>query len=617
FTVLQHNQKDLQVVQDMMHGHNDEGTPVSRNQSLKLRSHAYKVDFLGASPDMEIIPDKALSTYNNYFIGNDPSKWAGGCRIFQAITLKNVYRNVDVRYYTDNGTLKYDIIAKPGADISRIALKYTGVDKLEVKNKELIIGTSVGDLKESSPYTYQSNGKQKKEMSCKYVIKNNEVRFNVSGYDPNSTLIIDPSLIFCSFVGSPANEWGFTATYGPDGSSFGGGIVFGNGFPVLPGAFQTSFQGGNASQPSGQAIDIGIMKLSANGSNRIFATYIGGSGNELPSSLIVDNAGNLVLAGRSNSLNYPTIPSGSGGRIGKGGDWDIVVTKLNATGTALIGSKIIGGTGMDGANITEGSNGVNSLNRNYGDEARSEVILDGADNIYVASCTQSSSNNVTDRFPVTAGCFQPNFGGGLQDGVLLKFNSNLSALSFSSFMGGSANDAAYVLSLAPSGNIFVAGGTESANFLSGTQGGTLGTANNGGIDGFVAEVSNNGSSVIRSTYLGTTGSDQVYGIQFDNKGFPYVMGQTTGAWPVINATFSNAGSKQFIAKLKPDLSAYVYSTVFGTSSAIPNISPVAFLVDRCENVYVSGWGGGIFAQDPSFYPSAGTSGLPVTPDAIK
>ena len=615
FTVLQHNQEDLETLRETMHGHKDgDGSPVSRNRPIKLRSHAYRVNFIGASPDMQVIPDKALPTYNNYFIGNDPSKWAGGCRIFQAVTLKNVYANVDVRYYTDNGMLKYDIIARPGADISKIALKYNGVDKLETKNKELLIQTSVGQLKETSPYTYESNGRERKEVICKYILKDNVVRFDIKNHDPNATLVIDPSLIFCSFAGGTATVWGFTATYGPDGSMFGGGIVFENGFPVSAGAFQTTMQGGNNTEPSGGPIDIGIIKLSANGSARIYATYIGGSGNDLPSSLVTDNQGNLVLTGRTNSPNYPTTGTGL---IGAGGDWDIIVTKLNAAGTALIGSKKIGGTGMDGANITAGSNGANSLNQNYGDEARSEVILDGGGNVYVGSCTQSSDSDPTKRFPTTAGAFQPNYGGGLQDGVVLKFDANVSSLLFSSFLGGSGNDAAYVLSLGPSGDIYVAGGTESNNLLLGTQAGTLGASYNGGIDGFVAIISNNGSSVIRSTYLGTNGIDQVYGIQFDKKGFPYVMGQTKGAWPVINAVYSNPGSKQFIAKLKPDLSAYVYSTVFGTGSSIPNISPVAFLVDRCENVYVSGWGGTIFAQQPSLYPSAGTSGLPVTPDAIK
>jgi gliding motility-associated-like protein len=613
FTVLQHNQADLENVRETLHGHTGNGSPVSRSRSMILRSHAYRVNFVGASPDMQVVPDKALPTYNNYFIGNDPSKWAGGCRIFQAITIKNVYANVDVRYYTDNGMLKYDIIAKPGADISKIALRYEGVDKLQTKNKELLIGTSLGELKESSPSTYQSNGdgRQKREVYCKYVIKDNVVRFDVRNYDPNTTLIIDPNLIFCSFAGSPANEWGFTATYGPDGSTYGGGIVFENGFPVLPGAFQTTFQGGNNTEPSTAPIDIGIIKLSPNGSTRVYATYLGGNGNELPSSLVVDNQGNLVVAGRSNSSNYPvTNPGGQIGPGGSAGDWDIIVTKFNATGTAIIGSKKIGGTGMDGANISAGSDGVQSLNRNYGDEARSEVILDGAGNIYVASCTQSTD------FPVVGSVFQGTFGGGQQDAVVLKFNPTLSTTLFSSFLGGSANDAAYVLSIGATGDIYVAGGTESNNFP-GNHAGTIGSSINGNVDGFVAEISNNGSSIIRSTYLGTNGFDQVYGIQFDRKGFPYVMGQTTGSWPVLNAAYSNPGSKQFIAKLEPDLSTYVYSTVFGTGSVIPNISPVAFLVDRCENVYVSGWGGLVQPADPNYYPSAGTSGLPVTPDAIK
>ncbi len=160
-------------------------TSTNDNGEFTIRSHAYNVDFVGASPEMQIVPDKVISTYNNYFIGNDPSKWAGNCRIFQAITFKNVYPNVDVRYYTDNSTLKYDIIAKPGADISKIALRYDGTDKLEVKSRELVVKTSIGDLRESSPYTYQINGKGKTDISCRYVVKNNTVKFEIKDYDHN------------------------------------------------------------------------------------------------------------------------------------------------------------------------------------------------------------------------------------------------------------------------------------------------------------------------------------------------------------------------------------------------------------------------------------------------
>jgi gliding motility-associated-like protein len=603
FTVVQHNPADFAGVSRFLHGHTAAGLPVKPTDKFVLRSHAWHVDFIGASEKIQTVPDKVISTYNNYFIGNDQSKWSSGCRIFQAITLKEVYPNIDVRYYTDNDFLKYDIIVKPGGDVSRIALRYDGVDRLQVKNRELVIGTSVGDLKESAPYTYQSSLNGKAEITCKYVVKDNIVRFEVKNYDPSQTLIIDPVVVFGSFSGSSADNWGFTATYGPDGSMFGGGIVLdAGGFPVSPGAFQTTYSGGTGNTPS----DIGIIKLSPNGNSRLYATYIGGGSNDQPHSLVVDNQGNLVMAGRSNSANYPVVSPG--GQIGPGGGYDIVVTKLNATGTALIGSKKIGGTGNDGVNISE-TRDLNSLQRNYGDDGRSEVILDAAGNVYLASCTQSNN------FPVTAGAFQTTYGGGIQDGVVLKLNANLSALSFASYLGGSGNDAAYVLSLRPgTSEIYVGGGTESGN-LPGNTAGTIGTANQGGIDGFVSVISNNGGALLRSTYLGTTAIDQVFGVQFDRSGYPYVMGQTTGAWPVRNATFSNSGGKQFIAKLEPDLSAYVYSTVFGSGASTPNISPIAFLVDRCENVYISGWGGFFFGNN--VFGSAGTTGLPITPDAFK
>lgn len=607
FSVLQHNRQDFAVIQSLFHpdhNHPADAAWDPRTAKLVLRSHVYAVDFVGGNPDARLVPDKATTAYNNYFLGNDPSKWAPYCRIFQGITMQNVYPNIDVRYYTDNGTLKYDIIARPGADISKIALKYSGADKLQVRNKELVIGTSIGELKEGDPYTYQTGDKGRKQISCKYVVKDNIVRFSVSDYDPTSTLVIDPSLVFCSFSGSTANNWGFTATYGPDGSFYGGGIVFEGGqFNITPGAFQTTFQGGVDDLPG--KIDIGIIKLSPNGATKLYGTYIGGGGNEQPHSLVVDQQGNLVVAGRSNSNNYPI----TGTAIPGGGSYDIVVTKLNATGTGLIGSKKVGGSSMDGVNISYVRSGTNSLQRNYGDDGRSEVIIDGNGNILVASSTQS------DNFPGTAAAFQPNSGGS-QDGVLLKFTPDVSTLLFASYIGGSANDAAYVLAVSPAtGDIYVAGGTESTNFP-GNQAGTVGqTIAHGGVDGFVTQISSNGATRIRSTYIGTTGADQVYGIQFDRMGFPYVMGQTTGNWPVINAQYNDAGSKQFIGKLRPDLSAYVYTTVFGTASALPNISPTAFLVDRCENVYVSGWGGDILRGNQ--YPNAGTMGLRVTSDAYK
>ncbi|MGG9971545.1 PKD domain-containing protein [Ferruginibacter sp. SUN002] len=631
FTVLLNNPQDLEKFAAQMHGHDHAAEKTSKtsgkeevvkiDETITIRSHAYRTHFIGASNNAQIIPEKELPTYDNYFIGDDKSKWQGGCKLYQAVLYKNVYPNIDVRYYTDGSTLKYDIIVNPGGNVNDIAMQYEGADKLSIKNEQLLIQTSVGEIKELYPYTYQLNKGAKEVLSCKYQLKNNIVKFSLKDYSPDAIIVIDPTLIFSTFTGSSADNWGYTATPGPDGTMFAAGIVFGSGYPASPGAFSTNFNGGINEDGFGP-YDIALMKFSSNGANRLYGTYLGGSGNEQPHSMICDAQGNLTLAGRSNSNRsgsaYPTtVPA-----IGDTGKFDIVVTRFNAAGTALLGSIKIGGKEDDGVNIKpkyaslavisngQKVDGAYETRRNYGDDARSEIILDAAKNILVVSCTQSSN------FPVRGTVFQSAYGGGKQDGVVLKFNSSLSAVTNSSFFGGNGSDACFVLSInQKNGNIYVGGATTSTN-LPGDKSNVITASYQGGeCDGFLSIINANFSSIVKTTYQGTSGDDLVYGVQFDRNGFPYIMGTTTGVWPVVNAPYNVAGSKQFISKLQPDLSAYVYSTIFGTNSPVPNISPIAFLVDRCENVYVSGWGGRI--NTVKLYPSAGTRGLPVTRDAIK
>lgn len=610
FTVVTHNPEDLKKVSDQMHG---TGLLTKTGEAVILHSNAYKVNFLAGNTSPQNIADKIQPYYSNYFVGTDRSKWASDCKIAQAVSYKNVYPNVDLRYYSDAGKMKYDIIAHPGADISKIAMQYSGVDKLEVKNKELVINTSVGVVKELYPYSYQASETGRRTVNCKYIIANNIIRFKVDDYDPSSTLVIDPTLIFSTFTGSTADNWGYTATPGQDGSFFAGGIAFSSGFPVSPGAYQTVFNGGGSDDQIGIGYDMAIMKFSSNGTNRLYATYLGGSGNESPSSMICDAQGNLIITGRTSSNNFPAIPTRPSGRS----DYDIFVIKLNASGTATLGGARAGGTGDDGINIRSkwvAPTGAFATRRNYGDDARGEVILDAAGNVLVASCTQSTN------FPVTPGAIQTLFGGGLsgpeanhfpQDGVIMKFTPNLGTVLFSTYFGGTGDDACFVLSQSPlTGNIYVAGGTTSTDLPGRNAVGMMQSTYNGGeTDGFVTQIKNDGSAIIGTTYQGTGGNDMLYGIQFDKSGFPYIMGTTTGNWTVFNATYSNIGSKQFISKLKPDLSGYVFSTIFGSpNTADPNLSPIAFLVDRCENVYVSGWGGGINARRG--YPTSGTNNMP-------
>ncbi|MBL7729374.1 MAG: hypothetical protein JNM68_16890, partial [Dinghuibacter sp.] len=485
-----------------------------------------------------------------------------------------------------------------GVDVSTIKMEYQGIDKLSIINDRLVAHTSVGDVEETIPVSYQSSPEGRVKVAVEFMVKGNVVSFKTGNYDRSKPLVIDPNVVFCSYNGSPANNWGFTATYSPNGAVYTGAMVLENGFPVSNGAYDVTFAGGVV---GGDNSDIGIFKFSANGTAKLYATYVGGTGNDQAHSIIADANDNLIIAGRSNSgSSYPASTV-----LGPVNNYDIVISKLNSSGTAMLGSARIGGSQDDGVNIDVTRNGSNSLDDNYGDNGRSEVNIDVSGNIIVASCTKSAD------FFTTPGVLQTVFGGN-QDGAIIKMNAALTAPIFSSYFGGSGNDAAYVVSIDKStNNIYVAGGTESPN-LPGDKTGVYQGTYQGNTDGFLTAILPDGSLAFKTTYLGTGSKDQTYGVQFDRNNFPYVTGTSLGAWPVQNATYSNPGGKQYISKMQKDLSGFVYSTVFGTNTPQHNISPIAFLVDQCENVYVAGWGGSI-----SPYSNAGTNGLPITPDAIQ
>jgi len=598
---------------------------------VTLHGVYYQVHFLNSqSPQIQF--DHPSTTYYNYFIGNDPARWATHVEGYGGITYGQIYPGIDVRFYFEAGRLKYDWILQPGAQVSQISLQYEGIESMEIRKGNLLIKTAVGTITELEPFCYQYVEGQRRQIPCRYVINRQQVGFQVTGtYDPHLPLIIDPVVIFATFTGSTADNWGFTATYDAQGNFYAGGIVFNSGYPVTPGAFQQTFGGGQI-ESNYYGYDMAIAKFDPTGKRLLYATYLGGSGNEQPHSLIVNHQGNLIIAGRTSSPDFPHDH-----QYGPRGGYDIVVAELNPSGSALLHSVVIGGRNDDGVNITfVREAGTVSLMQNYGDDARSEVIVDAADNVYLASCSQSPD------FPVTPGVFQPTKGDASkphsgsrtvydqgrpivfsytyydQDAVVMKLHPDLS-LAWASFLGGSGDDAAYVIDLDPSGNIYVGGATSSSDLPSGKLPGVLQPSYQGNMtDGFVAEISNDGTQLLRRTYLGTNGIDEVYGLAFDQQGYPYVCGTTTGNWPVVNAPYSQPGGKQFIAKLKPDLSGYVYSTTFGTGGANPDISPVAFLVDRCENVYVSGWGGDINSKYGGFvHGGQSTTGLYITPDALQ
>ncbi|MBU6157672.1 MAG: gliding motility-associated C-terminal domain-containing protein [Bacteroidetes bacterium] len=604
YVVLMHHTQDLEQLAAYYHGHPHDAngnpkkgkvTPIS-----SIRSHAYRVRLLGSNRDIKILKEKQQAGYENFFIGNDPSRWASECFSYQSITYQNIYPGIDLRYYIESDQLKYDFILQPGANAAKIQLQYEGASNLVLKDKALQVQTSVGTVMEKEPYSYQFLQSGRERVKCRYRLKHNVVSLIPGAYDKSSNLIIDPQMVFSSFSRATGDNWGFTATPGPDGSMFGGGITTPTGFPVTTGAFQTRGRGpenGNSPLPP----DIAIIKLSPNGRDRIYATYLGGEEIEQPHSLIADAEGNLIVAGRTASGN--TFP---GTLFGPGGGFDIYITKFNATGTRLIGSVKIGGTWNDGVNVrAERFQGPGSIMRNYGDDGRSEVNIDANNNILLASSSQSDDFFVRNGLQTTLR--------GDQDGVVIKLNPDATDVLWSTYLGGDGTDAAFVLSANPQNkDIYIGGGTTSNNFPGTTVSALQATYNGGIADGYICRLRDLGSAITveQTTYLGTNQTDLVYGVQFDAKGFTYAMGTTTGLWPRIAADYYDQNARQFIVKLNPELTQFIYSTTFGTPNApAPNISPVAFLVDNCENVYVSGWGGdaNVFSDPP--YPTSGTNGM--------
>ncbi len=580
-----------------------------------VNGHSFREEFVGANSNPVLRGDNSFPDYANYYLGNNPQRWASGAKIYSEVNYSEIYTGIDLRLYTKQSRqLEYDWIVKPNADVSKIKIRYIGVDGLRIANHELRIKTSVENLVEEKPFAYQDINGFKKEVKCNFVLTNGEVSFEFpNGYDKNIPLVIDPTIIFSTYTGSTIDNWGYTATYDQQGNMYVGGYVNGVGYPITTGAFQAIWGGGTGNgQGTGSGIDfacdMGISKFNANGTQLLYSTYIGGNDNETPHSLVVDPQDNLIVYGVSYSANYPVSATAYDNSYNGGGD--IVVTKLNAAGTALLGSTFVGGSGMDGINFDpeEFTNG--NLKRNYGDQNRGEVNVDVNNDIYIASCTQSSN------FPTTGGAAQTSFGG-IQDGCAFKLNNNCSQLVWCTYIGGSSDDACYSLDIGPAGTLYVAGGTMSNNFP--TVGGSLLTTFQGGqYDGFVSLINSNGTQLVNSSYIGTAGNDQVYFVKLDAAGNVYFVGQTTGSYPVQNAAYSNPNSGQFITKINPSLNNIFYSTVFGNGNGNPNISPTAFVVDTCENVYVAGWGceaNGTFTS--SGFAANIMDNLPLTSDAIQ
>lgn len=619
---IESNGYTVSLIEPIGHGQHEEDAH-HQHPNETILGHACKIKFVNSKVPVIRSVGKSVS-YSNYF--TKPGK-STASRVFAygEVWLKELYPGIDVRFMLDGQAIKYEFHLKPDANPNSIILEYEGQEGLKLNEGNLVVQTSIEDFGEKAPESWCFVAGEKVPITTEFSLARNRISFYIKGMPADfDELVIDPELIFSTYSGSLSDNWGFTATYDKHGNVYSGGIVGGNYYPVSPGAFQLTRAGG---------WDVGIIKYSPDGLSRLFATYLGGINGDMPHSLIVNDNNELIIFGTTGSPDFPVSPNAFDTSFNGGQAFnyesvlnfpdgsDMFISVLSEEGDSLMASTFIGGSGNDGVNYRTRyasviMNGNDTLYYNYGDGVRGEVITDSQNNIYVGSCTFSND------FPITSNAFQL-FNNGKQEGLICKFDPSLSQLVWSSYLGGSHDDAIYSIDSDQNGDVYVTGGTVSSNFPV-TPSAAYATFNGGSADGFISHVKSDGSILLGSTYFGSVAYDQGYFIRTDKDDAAYIFGQTraTGSTLMQNTIYGTPNSGQFLAKFPYALDTVLWSTVFGTGNGQPNISPTSFMVDKCKRLYVSGWGRiwGNSVYQGVYYPWGsvfGTKNMQITPDAIQ
>lgn len=572
-----YSKEDMKRIRDIICNHDGKPVDEAALNSIKINHHAYKVNFIGANTNITYTSKNKQRHYSNYFLGNDQSKWKGNVGHYKGVQQANIYNGIDVELYSvNNNSIKYDLVVAPGANPAQIKFSYEGVSPILKEDGSLLVKTTVNEIIEQAPYTYQIINNDTVVVPTRYTLTKNVLGFEFpNGYDRNYPLVIDPNLVFATYGGSTGQDlYAFATTYDSYGNLYAGMWSYGAGLPVTTGAFQTTHAGGTN--------DVAINKFNALGTQLMYSTYLGGSGGDAPHAMRVNSLGELVVMGTTQSINFP-VSTGAFQATNAGGV-DLFITHFNETGTQLIGSTYLGTSGSEPsmylstfvATTTTGGGYQTGQHLN----PALELNFDNLNNIWIVTNTNSTS------WPVTANSAQPSNGGGV-DGVINVFNPQLSQLVYGTFLGGAGDDILQAIEIDSDGNAWVAGYTSSANFpvTSSVIGGTL----NGGSDGFVTKINSGTGAIMTSTYVGTTGNQAITHLQIDRSGDIYVLGRTSVDYPATPGAYTMTGNnKIFIQKMSGDLGQILASNQVASNTSL---FASAFVVDICKNVYVCVMGG--------------------------
>lgn len=502
-----------------------------------------------ANPGSQVGGQDELPGKSNYFIGKSPKQWHTDVPAYAKVRYNEVYRGVDLVYYGRQGQLENDFVVRPGADPRSIRMNIEGASKLAVdRNGDLVVNAGGGEVRFKRPVAYQELAGRRQAVEASYApAGNREVKFNLGPYDRGSELVIDPVLIYSTYLGGSGGDVAFGVAVDSAGEAIITGNTNSSDFPTLKGA-----QAGN--QGSGDAF---VAKLNTTGTALLYSTYLGGNGADTGTAIFVDASGDAFVTGTTTSPNFPT--SSTAFQVIYGGNSDAFVTQLNSTGDKIVYSSFLGGGAADSGN---------------------GIAVDSTGNAYVTGSTQSIN------FPVVGPMQVTNRGG--SDAFVAKVNFTGSALLYSTYLGGTQADVAQAIRVDGSGNAYIAGYTFSPDFPTQAplQGGNAG----GGADAFVAKLNAAGSALVFSTYLGGTLDDRAFGIGLDSSGNVYVAGGTKSTnFPTTSGSFQtvlNGTENAFVSKLNAAGTTLVYSTYLG-GSAVDQANGIA--VAPTGIAYVAGF----------------------------
>jgi len=540
----------------------ERGPVESWNSEPQTSGTVLGISFIGASRNPQVLGQEELPGRVNYLVGSNPRTWRTNIATYARVTYRDLYPGIDLTYYGREGQLEYDLVVRPGADLRRILVGFSGAEKLEVDARgDLLLRTGPDVIRQRKPIAYQEVNGMRREIPVSYVLKGaHRVAFKVAAHDSRWPLIIDPALFYSTYLGGGIRDAGQGIAVDSAGNAYVTGPTNSTAFPTATGPFQGALAGG---------FDAFVTKINAVGSALIYSTYLGGSKDDLGLGIAVDAAGNASLTGYTTSTNFPTTPGAF--QPTSGGSADAFVTKLNSSGSGLIYSTYLGGSSDD---------------RGFG------LAVDSAGNAYVTGYSTSTD------FPTSVAAFQKTLAGPA-DAFVTKLNLAGSApLLYSTYLGGSSDDRGYAIAVDNSGNAYVTGSTTSTDF---PTTGAFQTTYAGGADVFVTKL-NPAGSLGYSTYLGGSGQDIGQAIAVNASGNAFVTGKTSGNFPTTAGAFQSAFgggvNDAFVTRLNASGSApLVYSTYLGGSG---DDASYGIALDSLDDAYLTG-----YTNSPNFPTAAG------------